>query len=84
MGSSATVTGTNYKPGETVTLLWDCPTASCTSTTVLATPTADTHGHFAVAVTVPSTGVATGTTYRIRGRGASSGGLAYGSFAVTS
>jgi hypothetical protein len=37
-----------------VTLKWDCDAAACASTTVLATPPADSTGAFSIGVTVPS------------------------------
>jgi hypothetical protein len=81
-GSSATVTGDGYAAGEVVTLLWDCPTASCTSTTVLGVPIADGNGHFSTAVTIPLVGVTVGTSYKIRGKGNTSLGIAYASFKI--
>jgi hypothetical protein len=84
-GSTATIVGTGYKPGETVTLLWNCGTPpSCSSPTVLATPVVDSTAHFTTAVTIPSTGVTVGKTYKIRGKGETSGSIAYTSFRVTS
>src|SRR5207244_11797375 len=51
-GTAATATGDYYKPGETVTVLWDCGSSSCTSTTVPAAATADSPGPFAAVVRV--------------------------------
>ena len=44
---------------------------------------ARTFWHFSVPVAVPSSGVAAGTTYKIRGRGSTTAGTAYVGFKVT-
>src|SRR5207302_9787394 len=46
-GTSITVTGTNFKPGETVTLSFNGPT--------IGTETADTNGQVTFTFTVPAT-----------------------------
>lgn len=53
-GSTVTVSGAGYGANETVTLRWNCATAGCSSTTVLATPSTDGNGVFTLSVRVPS------------------------------
>jgi len=52
-GSSATITGSNFGPGETVAALWDCMSASCTGDLVAGTATADSSGNVSIPITVP-------------------------------
>jgi len=54
-GSSATITGYNFGPGETVTALWDCTSASCTGATSVGTATSDSSGNVSIPITIPST-----------------------------
>jgi hypothetical protein len=76
-GSPATVVGTGFKANETVTLLWDCSTSACASTTALsAQPVhANANGDFSSGVTVPT--MATLGVQLIGARGGN------GSFATT-
>ena len=54
-GSSATITGSNFGPSETVAALWDCMSASCTGDLVAGTATADSSGNVSIPITIPST-----------------------------
>ncbi len=54
-GSSATITGSNFGPNETVTALWDCSSASCTNNTVLGSATSDSSGNVTIPITIPAT-----------------------------
>lgn len=54
-GSHATVTGTGYKARDVVTARWNCPSSTCSSTTVLGKATANTSGDFTLQVTIPTT-----------------------------
>jgi hypothetical protein len=53
-GSSTTASGTGFVPNASVDLIWDCSTATCTSTKTLGTATADANGNFTKALTVPA------------------------------
>jgi len=63
-GSSATITGSNFGPGETVTALWDCMSASCTGDLVAGTATADSSGNVSIPITIPLS-AAPGTQHTI-------------------
>lgn len=81
-GSMATVTGSNYGAGETVTIKWNCATRNCTSTTILATPVANSNGSFSTKVQIPTN--ATPNTYPIGGKGGTTTTFAVTHFKVTS
>lgn len=81
-GSTATLAGKGYRAAETVTVKWNCATATCASKTILGTATTNANGNFSgLSVTIPTT--ATLGTYYIGGRG-SSGTFAKTTFTVTS
>lgn len=72
-GSTVTLSGTGWKPGETVTLRWDCKLVTCATaplTTVPAAITADPSGNFSgVTATVPTT--TSTAAHTVGGRGSS-------------
>src|SRR5262249_4540066 len=49
------VNGAWARASTAVTIKWDCTSATCASTTVLATPTTDANGAFTQTVTIPVT-----------------------------
>jgi len=53
-GSSATITGSNVEPQETVSAVWDCPTDTCTGGSALGTGTADATGNVTIPITIPA------------------------------
>lgn len=59
-GAAITVSGTGFAASQTVTIKWNCATATCSSTTVLGTVTTTSTGTFSKLVHAP-TGAATGT-----------------------
>ena len=73
-GSSATITGSNFGPGETVTALWDCTSASCTGATTVGTATSDSSGNVSIPITIPSTATP-GSSHAIGVLGQSSKGF---------
>jgi alpha-tubulin suppressor-like RCC1 family protein len=78
-GSTATISGTDYAPKETVTLRWNCSTTTC-GATVLGTAMTDATGAFdGIMVTVPSPAAA--GTYSIAGLGAK-GDIAVSPFTI--
>ncbi len=82
-GSTATVTGTGYKPNETVKVRWNCSIQRCAANTiVLATVTANSNGAFTTSVQIPTSAVA-GQTVTIGAVGQSSQAIAQASFKVT-
>lgn len=81
-GSSATVKGTGYLANEMVTVKWNCTSATCSSTTVLATVKANGSGNFTVNVTIPTS--ATIGQYTIGGIGQTSHLFARTIYTVTS
>lgn len=81
-GTAATLAGTGYGAGESVAFKWNCSNPSCTSTLVLGTVLADSHGNFSgKGVTIPAAAVG---SYSIDGKGATSGAFANTTFNVTS
>jgi len=52
-GSNTTVSGSGFPPSSGVNLIWDCSSASCTSTKTLGSATADVNGNFTKGVAVP-------------------------------
>lgn len=62
-GASVTVSGTGfYGPSQSVTLYWNCATASCAGATNLGTVTTDGYGNFSQRVTIPANIVPGGYT----------------------
>ncbi|MGI8827330.1 MAG: hypothetical protein ACR2JC_17145 [Chloroflexota bacterium] len=53
-GFGVNVTGTGYAPNQRVSIIWNCATRGCTSTTVLGFGQSNGNGDFTVAVTVPT------------------------------
>jgi hypothetical protein len=80
-GITATITGAGYAAGDAVTLKWDCSGSTCSSTTVLGTPSANSSGGFSASVSLPK-GVALGN-HTIGGRGGSSSAFASAVYNVT-
>jgi hypothetical protein len=78
-GTLTTVSGTNFVPGEQVTLLLYCSLYTCTSHSVLGTATADATGSFSVSVPIPATALL--DKHDIGARG-SAGSFARRSFTV--
>ena len=54
-GAQTTVTGSNYAPGDTVTVRFHCWAPDCRDATTLAQATVAADGSFSAAVTIPST-----------------------------
>lgn len=80
-GASVTVSGAGYGANETVTLRWNCASATCTSTTILGTTTTDNSGQFSgLAITIPSS--APHGNFVIGGIGATSNAFADQTFSV--
>jgi hypothetical protein len=65
-GAVVTIVGGDFGASEPVTIKWDCGTVSCSSTTVLGTPTSDGSGAFSVPVTIPNDAPA--ASYKIGAR----------------
>jgi len=80
-GTTATVSGTGFKPGETVTVYWGCRAAPCTGATALATPAADADGSFSTQITIPA-GAALGAD-RVGALGGDSGAFLGTGYTVT-
>lgn len=81
-GTSVTVSGVGYVPGETVSIYGGCKVAPC-SGPLLAATSADTAGNISgVSITIPSAGVG---TYPIAGQGAAATNpsFAFANFTVT-
>ncbi len=66
--STTTVTGAGFAANETVNVLWNCKSASCTGTPNLGSATANPDGDFSRVVTVP--GHVPSGWYAIAGKGA--------------
>ena len=78
-GTVTTVSGTDFAPGEQVTLLLYCSVYNCPSRNVVGTATADATGSFSVAVPIPATALL--DRHDIGARG-SAGSFARRSFTV--
>ena len=81
-GSAVTIVGTGYRASESVTVLWNCATATCASTTALGTAQANANGVFGMRVPLPAAATP-GQVYALGGLGAS-GTFATTPFTVTS
>lgn len=69
-GQNVTVTGYYFQPNTLVSIKWSCDSASCTSSTILATPTTDGSGYFRATIQIPLAppgayylGISDGTSY---------------------
>jgi hypothetical protein len=79
-GSTSTVTGTSFGPSETVTVKWNCSSATCSSSTVLGTAVVNGDGTFSLVFTVPL-GWSNGS-YAVAAIGETSTSVAVASFTV--
>ena len=81
-GSQTQLSGAGFAPNETVTIKWDCPYATCGSTTVLAHPSADEFGAISATLTIPATAT-TGRGYTIGAIGDTSNVFVGATFTTT-
>ncbi len=81
-GSHATIVGSGFGAKETVTVKWDCASATCTSATVLGAAQANANGDLGLGVTLPAS--TTVGIHTIGAKGGTSGAFASTAYNVTS